>query len=103
MQRMGYEKCCVGLHRFDADPGTNPVLIFNIDVDLDPYRTYPLRVLQMFEKKVAVIHSSAYLHCFYLFRQRHRCHNVQYFDQNMKFSGKKGIWLTWIRIRIGMP
>ncbi len=45
-------------------------------------RIQDLHMLQYQNSFFTFIHSGASLHCFYLSRQRHRCHNFQYFGHN---------------------
>jgi hypothetical protein len=60
--------------RFYADPEPDP----------DPRFTH-VGISELF---LYFFHSGASLHCFYLSLQRHRCHNFQYFGENIEICWK---------------
>ncbi len=74
----------VDRHRFGADPNGDPDLTFHFDADPDPdTKSDPDPTLSFTHvgKSEKHFHSNALFTLFFLFRQCHRCHNVQYFGQ----------------------
>jgi hypothetical protein len=85
-----FETCNVGVvDCFDAHPDWDQTSHFDADPDTDPTLNYTH--VGKSETFLILLTSSASLHCFIFLvsRQRHRCHNFQYFGQYIEIFWKK--------------